>query len=60
MLDEEFAYLHGSGAYDRNYVRWDEHGRKTWMDEYIYEYVAGRLSYLDSFYEYFQMPEQQE
>ncbi len=60
MLDEEFAYLHGSGAYDRNYVRWDEHGRKTWKDEYIYEYVAGRLSYLDSFYEDFQMPEQQE
>lgn len=54
MLDEEFAYLHGSGAYDRNYVRWDEHGREKWQDDYIYEFVAGRLAYLDSYYQDFQ------
>lgn len=54
MLDEEFAYLHGSGAYDRNYVRWDEHGREKWKDEYIYEFVEGRLQYLDSYYQDFQ------
>ncbi len=51
MLDEEFAYLHGSGAYDRNYVRWEEHGREHWKDEYIYEYVTGRLAFLDAYFE---------
>lgn len=51
MLDEEFAYLHGSGAYDRNYVRWEEHGREHWEDEYIYEYVTGRLAFLDAYFE---------
>lgn len=54
MLDEEFAYLHGSGAYDRNYVRWNEHGREKWKDEYIYEFVEGRLAYLDGYYQDFQ------
>ena len=56
MLDQEFDYLHGSGAYDRNYVRWEEHGREKWKDEYIYEYVEGRLAFLDSFYQDFSLP----
>lgn len=51
MLDEDFAYLHGSGAYDRNYVRWEEHGREHWKDEYIYEYLETRLAFLDAYFE---------
>lgn len=50
MLDEEFSYLHSSGAYDRNYRRWPN-GAEYWDDSYIYEYVEGRLSYLDSYFE---------
>lgn len=50
MLDEDFNYLHDSGAYDRNYVRWNEHGREHWKDEYIYEYVSGRLEFLDTYF----------
>lgn len=49
-LDEDFAYLHDSGAYDRNYVRWFEHGREHWKDEYMYEYVTGRLAFLDEYF----------
>lgn len=51
MLDEDFAYLHASGAYDRNYVRWEEHGREHWQDAYIYEYVENRLDFLDAYFE---------
>ncbi len=51
MLDENFAYLHNSGAYDRNYVRWEEHGREHWEDAYIYEYVENRLRFLDTYFE---------
>lgn len=50
MLDEEFDYLHSSGAYNRNYVRWNEHGREHWKDEYIYEYVRQRLAFLDEYF----------
>lgn len=52
MLDEEFDYLHRSGAYERNYRRWPQ-GTEYWKDEYIYEYVEGRLEFLD---DYFQDP----
>lgn len=51
MLDEDFDYLHASGAYDRNYVRWEEHGREHWQDAYIYEYVENRLNFLDAYFE---------
>ncbi|MDE6406087.1 MAG: CotH kinase family protein [Lachnospiraceae bacterium] len=51
MLDEDFDYLHASGAYDRNYVRWEEHGREHWEDVYIYEYVENRLDFLDAYFE---------
>lgn len=50
MLDEEFSYLHGSGAYDRNYRLWPN-GTSYWDDDYIYEYVEGRLRYLDDYFE---------
>lgn len=50
MLDEEFSYLHGSGAYDRNYRRWPN-GTAYWNDDYIYEFVEGRLEYLDGYFE---------
>lgn len=49
MLDEEFTYLHESGAYDRNYRRWPE-GMDYWKESYIYEYVEGRLAYLDTYF----------
>ena len=51
MLDEDFHYLHASGAYDRNYVRWNEHGREHWEDKYIYEYIDNRLRFLDAYFE---------
>lgn len=44
-------YSDSSGAYDRNYVRWNEHGREHWEDEYIYEYVRGRLEFADTYFE---------
>ena len=50
MLDGEFSYLHGSGAYDRNYRLWPN-GTAYWDDRYIYEYVEGRLAYLDDYFE---------
>ena len=50
MLDGEFSYLHGSGAYDRNYRLWPN-GTAYWDDRYIYEYVEGRLAYLDGYFE---------
>lgn len=50
MLDKEFSYLHDSGAYDRNYRTWPN-GAAYWKDRYIYEYVEGRLSYLDDYFE---------
>lgn len=48
MLDAEFAYLHGSGAYARNYQTWPPKG-EYWSDEYIYEYIDKRIDYLDSY-----------
>jgi hypothetical protein len=48
-LDEQFAYLHASGAYDRNYARWTN-GTEYWDDDYIYEYVEGRLAFLDDYF----------
>lgn len=50
MLDDDFSYLHGSGAYDRNYRLWPN-GTSYWDDDYIYEYVEGRLRYLDDYWE---------
>ncbi len=49
MLDEDFAYLHASGAYERNYRRWPE-GMDYWKEDYIYEYVEGRLIWLDTYF----------
>lgn len=50
MLDEQFTYLHASGAYERNYQRWPK-GTEYWSDEYIYEYVDQRIDFLDQYYE---------
>lgn len=49
MLDEDFSYLHASGAYERNYRRWPE-GMDYWKEDYIYEYVEGRLIWLDTYF----------
>lgn len=50
ILKEEFAYLHGSGAYERNYRLWPN-GTEYWEDDYIYEFVEGRLAFLDDYFE---------
>lgn len=50
ILDEQFRYLYLSGAYQRNYERWP-HGAEYWKDEYIYQYIDGRLDFLDGYYE---------
>lgn len=50
MLDEDYSYLYGSGAYDRNYRLWPN-GTSYWEDAYIYEYVEGRLEFLDGYFE---------
>lgn len=49
IADEEFAYLHGSGAYARNYQKWPE-GSEYWSDEYLYEYIEKRIDYLDGYF----------
>lgn len=49
ILDAQFAYLHDSGAYKRNYLRWPN-GVEYWSDAYIYEYVKNRLEFLDKYF----------
>lgn len=49
MLDQELAYLHGSGAYARNLQKWPptcDH----WQESQLYEYIYGRIAFLDSYY----------
>lgn len=49
MLDQELAYLHGSGAYARNLQKWPptcDH----WQESQFYEYIYGRIAFLDSYY----------
>ena len=50
IVDVQLEYLHNSGAYDRNYERWP-HGSEYWKDEYIYDYIEGRLEFLDEYFE---------
>lgn len=50
MLNREFNYLHSSGAYIRNYQKWQPKG-DYWQEHYIYEYVEGRIAFLDTYYE---------
>lgn len=50
LLDEDFSYLHHSGAYARNFERWPN-GKEYWKDEYIYEYAKERLEFLDGYYQ---------
>ena len=49
MVDEQFAYLHASGGYKRNYERWPN-GTEYWKDEYIYEFINKRIAFLDGYY----------
>lgn len=49
-LDTLFGYLHGSGAYQRNQIRWPPKG-EYWQDSYIYEYVDQRIDFLDNYIE---------
>lgn len=50
ILDEQFGYLYLTGAYARNYQRWP-HGAEYWKDDYIYQYIDGRLAFLDEYFE---------
>lgn len=50
MVDTQLGYLHNSGAYKRNYERWP-HGSEYWSDQYIYEYIDGRIDFLDQYFE---------
>lgn len=50
QLDELFGYLYASGAYERNYSCWPKE-TEYWEDRYIYEYVDGRLQFLDHYFE---------
>lgn len=50
MVDVQLEYLHDSGAYQRNYERWP-HGSEYWKDQYIYEYIDGRIDFLDQYFE---------
>ncbi len=50
IVDDQFGYLYASGAYDRNYKQWPYIG-DCWQDEYIYEYIDGRIDFLDSYFE---------
>lgn len=50
MVDVQLEYLHDSGAYQRNYDRWP-HGSEYWNDQYIYEYIDGRIDFLDRYFE---------
>lgn len=50
IADDQFDYLYASGAYSRNYKRWPYIG-EYWQDEYIYEYIDGRIDFLDSYFE---------
>lgn len=61
ILDDNFALLYESGAYERNYNKWpdyclywlEENNRfpveTVWRDEYIYDFVTGRITFLDQF-----------
>lgn len=50
LFDKQFAYLHSSGAYTRNYERWPN-GSEYWQDEYLYEYTENRIQFLDWYLE---------
>ena len=50
MLNDEFGYLHGSGAYARNYRKWPN-GTEFWQDEFIYEYTDARIDVLDEYFD---------
>lgn len=50
MLDEEFSYLYSTGAIIRNRQKWPPKG-EYWSDQYIYDYIDGRIDYLDSYLE---------
>ena len=46
--DSQFAYLTQSGAYVREQIKWPEKG-SSWSSDYIYEYIAQRIEFLDEY-----------
>lgn len=50
ILEVQFSYLHDSGAYNRNYGKWQE-ADEGWQDAYIYDYVENRIRFLDQYFE---------
>ncbi len=47
-VDAYLAYLHDSGAYVRNQQKWPP-GGDYWSENYIYEYIDGRIDFLDDY-----------
>jgi len=50
IIEAEYAYLYSSGAYKRNFQKWTSRV-EYWSDDYIYEYVNGRIDFLDGYIE---------
>lgn len=50
LLSTELTYLHESGAYARNYQKWP-YMAEEWQDEYVYEFIDGRIDFLDVYFE---------
>lgn len=50
IVDAQYEYLHDSGAYFRNYQKWPPKG-DYWQDDYIYQYIDRRITYLDDYIE---------
>lgn len=46
--DMEFGYLRASGAGIRNDLRWPPEN-DYWKEEYLYEYIDGRVDFLDEY-----------
>ena len=47
--DADFAYLYDSGAAIRNEQRWPREV-DYWKDEYLYQYIDGRIDFLDDYF----------
>jgi spore coat protein CotH len=48
LAEKDLALLHNSGAYERNYARWP-HGSKYWKEDFLFDYISGRLKFLDEY-----------
>lgn len=61
ITQKNLEYLHNSGAYERNFNRWPYYPQEgddepslvddEWKDEYIFEFINGRIEVLDKYFE---------